>query len=50
MASNKGITLLHYVSIVFEFESKFFGIELLNFVFDSVTLCGVVRVANILYI
>ena len=48
LASNEGITLLLYVSIVSELETKVFDIELLNFVF--VTLCGVGYVANILYI
>ena len=50
LASNKGITLLHYVSTVSELESKVFGTEALNFVFDSLSLCVVGRVANILYI
>ena len=50
LASKKGITLLLYVSTVFELESKVFGIESLNFVFDSLSLCVVWALWPIYYI
>ena len=50
LASNKGITLLLYVSTVFELESKVFSIESLNFVLESLSLCVVWAMWAIYYI
>ena len=50
LASKKGITLLLYVSTVFELESKVFSIESLNFVLESLSLCVVWAMWAIYYI